>query len=227
MIWAAFILGLGGSLHCAAMCGPLVFSVQRNWGIKGVNVPLVLYHLGRVAAYMALGLAFTLIKIPVHLFNVQQYISLIAGALLLLFVFKNRIPGIRELMAGISAKLSAAMSRHYGKQNSLPIIGFLNGLLPCGLSYSAAALSVSQEGVSHGLLFMLFFGLGTLPMFLTSSALLKQFRIQSFRNINKYLNYSLVLVALLLVLRGSGLAIPYISPAMEAETQEMQCCHPD
>ena len=86
MIWAALLLGLGGSLHCAAMCGPLVFSVQTNWNIMGLNPHIILYHLGRISGYLLLGLAFSLVQVPVQLFDLQQYISLVSGILLLLFV---------------------------------------------------------------------------------------------------------------------------------------------
>ncbi len=225
MIWAAILLGLGGSLHCAAMCGPLVFSVQSKWGVNGINFPVIAYHLGRVLAYVALGFAFTLVKVPVHLFDLQQYIALISGIIVLLFVFKNRIPGIKQLMGWISAGLSKAMSKHYHKKNSLPFIGFLNGLLPCGLSYAAAAVSVSQSSVSESLLFMMFFGLGTIPMFLIGSYIGKKVSFKSVRYLNKYVNYSMIVVGLLLVLRGSGLNIPYISPDVASETGEVECCH--
>ena len=75
MILPALLLGLGGSLHCAAMCGPLVFSVQNNWGIKGINLPILLYHGGRILGYLFLGLAFSFITAPVYLFHLQQYIG--------------------------------------------------------------------------------------------------------------------------------------------------------
>ena len=225
MIWAALLLGLGGSLHCAAMCGPLVFSVQTNWKIKGLSPHLFLYHFGRIAGYLLLGLAFSMVKVPVHLFDLQQYIALISGILLLIFVFKQHIPGIKQLMEWLSARLSKTMSKYYHKKNSLPFIGFLNGLLPCGLSYAAAAVSVSQPGMTEGLIFMLFFGVGTLPMFLVGSYLGKKLKFQFFQNINKYVNYSMILLGVLLILRGSGLNIPYISPDIAPETGEVECCH--
>ncbi len=225
MIWAALLLGLGGSLHCAAMCGPLVFSVQTNWNIKGLSPHLLIYHLGRIAGYLLLGLAFSLVKVPVHLFDLQQYIALVSGILLLLFVFKHRIPGIKQMMSWISARLSKTMSQYYHKKNSLPFIGFLNGLLPCGLSYAAAAVSVSQPGMTEGLLFMFFFGIGTLPMFLIGSYLGKKLKFRFFQNINKYVNYSMILLGVLLVIRGSGLNIPYLSPDIAPETGEVECCH--
>lgn len=225
MIWVALLLGLGGSLHCAAMCGPLVFSVQNSWGIRGVNGSLLMYHGGRILGYVLLGFAFSFIKTPLYLFNLQQYISLLSGILLLLFVFKNHVPGIRELMAYISKKLSVAMGKQYGKKAGLPFIGFLNGLLPCGLSYAAAAVSVAQPSLGEGLAFMVLFGAGTLPMFLASSFVGKRLQFNTLKRVQKYMNYSMVLVGLLLVLRGSGLDIPYLSPSMDVETSEMNCCH--
>ena len=225
MILPALLLGLGGSLHCAAMCGPLVFSVQNNWGIKGINLPILLYHGGRILGYLFLGLAFSFITAPVYLFHLQQYISLVSGILLLLFVFKNKIPGIKQLMAWISNRLSTSMSKYYQKKNSIPVVGFLNGLLPCGLSYAAAAVSVSQPNVGASLSFMLFFGLGTLPMFLVGSYLSKKVKFGFFKRINQYVNYSMVFVGLLLVLRGAGLSIPYLSPDIAPESTEVECCH--
>lgn len=224
MIWAAIALGLGGSLHCAAMCGPLVFSVQTNYKIGGLSHHVLLYHAGRIAGYLALGLAFSLVKLPVHLFDLQQYVALVSGILLLLFVFKNYIPGVKQFMAWISARISKSMSKHYSKKNSIPIVGFLNGLLPCGLSYGAAAVSVSQATVESSLIFMLFFGLGTLPMFLVGSYLGKKLKFGFFKRINSYINYSLILVGVLLVLRGSGLNIKYLSPEMNT-SNEVECCH--
>ncbi len=225
MIWAALLLGLGGSLHCAAMCGPLVFSVQTNWNIMGLNPHIILYHLGRISGYLLLGLAFSLVQVPVQLFDLQQYISLVSGILLLLFVFKQYIPGLKQLMPWISKKLSTAMSRNYGRKNSLPIVGFLNGLLPCGLSYAAAAVSISQPNVTQSLIFMLFFGIGTLPLFLVGSYLGKKLKFSFFKNVNKYVNYSMILIGVLLVIRGSGLNIPYLSPDIAPETGEVECCH--
>jgi hypothetical protein len=44
------------------------------------------------------------------------------------------------------------------------LLGILWGWLPCGLVYSALALSFTQSTVTQGVLLMLFFGFGTLPM---------------------------------------------------------------
>ncbi|MFT7592037.1 MAG: sulfite exporter TauE/SafE, partial [bacterium] len=80
-------------------------------------------------------------------------------------------------------------------------------------------------GMTEGLIFMLFFGLGTLPMFLIASYLGKKLKFGFFQNVNKYVNYSMIVVGLLLILRGSGLNIPYLSPAVSPGGDDIECCH--
>jgi len=55
----ALILGLMGSFHCLGMCGPIAFilPVDRNSKAK-MATQTVLYHLGRMTAYGAIGLIF-------------------------------------------------------------------------------------------------------------------------------------------------------------------------
>ncbi|MCB9260892.1 MAG: sulfite exporter TauE/SafE family protein [Flavobacteriales bacterium] len=223
MIWTAFILGLAGSLHCAAMCGPLIFSVQGKWGVKGINPEILLYHLFRVLGYVALGLGFSLVKIPIKLFNAQQYIALFSGIFLLLFVFKNKIKPLRWFFDGISKRLSIAMNMGQKTKFGLPILGFLNGLLPCGLSYATAAVSINQTGYANIALFMFFFGIGTLPLFLVGSFAAQKIKFQFFNRINQYMKYALVFTGCLLVLRGAGFGIPYLSPKVQQE--KVSCCH--
>lgn len=53
----AFFMGLFGSIHCAVMCGPLIFAIEGRQGF-GWNVFLnkILYQSGRVLTYGCLGL---------------------------------------------------------------------------------------------------------------------------------------------------------------------------
>ena len=50
------IASLGGSLHCAAMCGPTMAAVSRFGpeGRAGLSTQAA-YHLGRLTTYLALG----------------------------------------------------------------------------------------------------------------------------------------------------------------------------
>ena len=49
-------LGLLGSLHCAAMCGPLMLALPAGQGGAGRHLAgRILYQLGRVTTYCLLG----------------------------------------------------------------------------------------------------------------------------------------------------------------------------
>ena len=47
-----FVVGFG---HCIGMCGPIVVSFSLNLKTKGVMVPNLLYHVGRITTYAVLG----------------------------------------------------------------------------------------------------------------------------------------------------------------------------
>jgi sulfite exporter TauE/SafE len=51
------------------------------------------------------------------------------------------------------------------------VFGLIWGWLPCGLVYAAVIYSVTTESAINGALFMLSFGLGTLPSMLTTGML--------------------------------------------------------
>jgi len=111
--------------------------------------------------------------------------------------------------------------------NALFITGLLNGLLPCGLIYIALAGATSSGETIKGALFMAVFGLGTLPaMFSVSfiSSISKRFR--------SYLSHTApvltFIMGTLLVVRGLGLGIPYLSPVFKAPTKDAPAviyCH--
>ena len=103
------------------------------------------------------------------------------------------------------------------------MIGLLNGLLPCGLVFAALAGAASTGSFLSGALFMFVFGLGTIPaMFSLSFAAVHV--TDGFRNkLRRAVPVFVATMALLLIVRGMGFGIPYISPAVENEKQV--CCH--
>jgi len=62
MLFSGFILGLISSLHCIGMCGPIamMLPVDHKNPTKKV-IQLLTYHLGRITAYMTLGLVLGLL----------------------------------------------------------------------------------------------------------------------------------------------------------------------
>ena len=167
-----FLSGFLGSLgHCLGMCGPLVMmlGVQIKQ-IGGVNWLLhLLYHTARILVYMVLGAVIGGIG---SLLGVGSRINLAAG-------IASTILGIGVILFGLGYlgwlpfrgldTPSDWFSRLFGKAlhrggiSSVILLGTLNGLLPCGLVYSALLLSASGGGVLPGLWGMFLFGIGTLP----------------------------------------------------------------
>lgn len=123
-------------------------------------------------------------------------------------------------------KIRAALGQLFFKKNysSLFSIGLLNGLLPCGLVYMAAAGAVATGDVVNSVLFMAFFGLGTLPVMWSVAFFGNYVSIGLRQKIRKAYPYMMALMACLLILRGLGLGIPYVSPTVNPHSGAMQQC---
>jgi sulfite exporter TauE/SafE len=173
MYWiiSAWLMGFIGSAHCIGMCGPLALAVPSKSDTLMSKVwSGLLYNLGRVSTYCLFGATIGISQkflIPLVL---QSHISIIMGVILILislsyFLFKNkRIVFSRQNI--FYQKVSNALGVLYKNPSSLSVvgIGFLNGLLPCGLVYAALATAFASMSFYKSILFMAFFGLGTLPI---------------------------------------------------------------
>jgi uncharacterized protein len=215
LIWTAFLLGLVGSVHCAAMCGPLVIAVSGTTDALPFATTRVVYHTGRLSTYAAIGLLFGAVGQTFALAGFQRWLSLLAGAAILFgLLFSTRLALhtpiaklVVRLKSGFSCRLA---SRTLASQFAL---GAINGLLPCGLVYIAAAGAATTLSPLVGALHMAAFGAGTLPMMFGLSFAAGRMRSVgvSFRRL---IPISVTLVAVLLLLRGMALGIPYLSPGL-------------
>jgi sulfite exporter TauE/SafE len=228
IILSAFTLGILGSLHCIGMCGPLVMSMPFQKVREGsIYVATINYHLGKTLTYSLFGMLAGGIGQGFAFFEWQQILSISAGIILLLITFfpflKKNMSAPKSIQQGFSRLYSLAVDQTALKY--FFAFGFLNGFLPCGLVFTAIAGASVTATPLKGLLFMLFFGLGTIPS-LTSVILFQQ-KIGA--SVKKYLfrssYYISILIGVLLVLRGLNLGIPYVSPNVNTNTQEIDCCH--
>jgi hypothetical protein len=111
-------------------------------------------------------------------------------------------------------------------------MGFLNGLLPCGLVYTALIGATAVGEVGRSALFMTVFGLGTVPALLGISLAGKLLSLKYRSAVRKAVPVFSVVVALILILRGMNLGIPMLSPKVQhvqhqqtAQPQtEIDCC---
>ncbi|HTY86474.1 MAG TPA: sulfite exporter TauE/SafE family protein [Candidatus Acidoferrum sp.] len=222
----AFVLGLLGSLHCAAMCGPLMLALPVPPGgpVRFVAGRL-LYHLGRIVTYCLLGVVAGSAGKPLLLAGLQRWLSMGLGAAILIGFLLSKKIAAAALVVRLVTRLKKAMGAQLRQRSfaSLATLGLLNGLLPCGLVYVAMAGAVSSGKAVAGAGYMAAFGLGTLPMLLAIGFLGKAFPAAWRLKLRGAIPVGVCLLAALLILRGLSLGIPYLSPDLSSGASA--CCH--
>jgi len=233
MLYSAFIFGLISSLHCIGMCGPiaLMIPVDRTNPAKKTT-QIITYHLGRLTAYALIGLVFGLVGKGFFLAGIQQRLSVFIGvAMIITILTPERVLAnynFSKPVYRLISKIKSSLGKQFKNKSyqSLFTIGLLNGFLPCGMVYVALFGAIAMQNVPFGILYMLLFGIGTIPM-MSSVTYLNSIMTVSFRNkIQKAIPYVGVIIGILFILRGLGLGIPYVSPAnMSLFIQETPNCH--
>jgi sulfite exporter TauE/SafE len=236
MIWASviagFSLGLVGSLHCVGMCGPLALAlpVQHLMPLKKF-ISLLIYQLGRIVTYAALGLLFGSLGRTLYVAGLQQWLSVSLGILILVssliyflrkrtvhFIFLNRFYSMIQM---VIAKLLQS-----GKGTpAFFLMGMANGFLPCGMVYLAIAGALSSVSIIHSVLFMALFGAGTLPAMMVVSYFGQAIPVSVRMSMRKAVPYFIAAMGLILLLRGLNLGIPFISPEMPGPANGTVSCH--
>jgi len=221
----AFILGLFGSLHCAGMCGPLTLALPQGGPVPSYIAGRIAYNSGRIVTYSLLGLVFGLFGKTFLLAGIQQSVSIALGILLLIGLFASRKLALWRpvtfLVNGVKKRMGALLRQR--TFTSMTILGLLNGLLPCGLVYVAAAGATATSGILNGAIYMAVFGLGTLPMMLAISLSGKLVPFSLRLKLLKAVPVAVFLLATLLILRGMALGIPYVSPVLSSA--HPSCCY--
>ena len=184
-VLALFTGLLGGFGHCIGMCGPLVASYTLATPAIGAQPmvnrvsPHVLYNLGRITTYAAIGgimgLSGSFVNVAGRLAGIQNIIAMAAGGLMIVmglniaglrgstaWIEKHNFPVLRAARKVLG---STSIFRYYA-------LGLVLGLLPCGLSYTVFIASAGAGGLLPGMLTSLFFGLGTLPAILLFGAVI-------------------------------------------------------
>ena len=232
LIIAAISLGLLGSFHCIGMCGPMALALPvHQYSPFKKYAGIFLYNLGRVTTYTFLGVVFGLLGQSFFLGGFQQILSIVIGILLLLSVIfstsktLNSTKGLAFIYTFVNS-VKNQLGNLFNKKglHFLFFIGLLNGLLPCGLVYLGIAGAIATGHYIKGAEFMFYFGIGTMPI-MYAVAFLGQFITLKYRNgIRHAMPYVVSVMAVMLIVRGLNLGIPYLSPQFEKESHKVSCC---
>jgi sulfite exporter TauE/SafE len=221
----AITLGLLGSLHCAAMCGPLQLALPMPPGGTGRKIGgRLVYQLGRIATYCLLGLVAGVLGRSIVLAGLQRWLSIALGLAILAGFFAAKKMALSAPVVRGVLRLKNAMAGQWQRREfrSLGLLGALNGLLPCGLVYAALAGAVARGTPAAGVLFMAAFGLGTTPTMLAISLSGKLLPLAWRLKLRAAIPAGVCALAALLILRGLSLGIPYVSPDLSAG--HASCC---
>jgi len=213
---------------------------KNNFSILG---GILQYNLGRIFTYSLLGIAIGSIGFTIASFGVLQGLSILSGVFLILFAWRKRIGRIFNTHLSFG-KLNGFVSSGIGKilrssiPMKLPLLGALNGLLPCGMVYIALMNAILTGNALGSALAMIAFGMGTLPAMISVGFAAGKITGVYRNNLQRSVPYLLTLVGLLVVLRGMNLGIPFISPKAEMAlthgsqeknepkpAMKMDCCH--
>ena len=161
------VSSLAGSLHCVAMCGPLV---GMHGGARSLRLAFV-HALGRLVTYVVLGTLAGLVGGAVNLAGdlarVQHVATFAAGLVIVgwgIYSIAVARGWLRATTHG-GALFQHGLVQLRGRRavTRAALIGVLTGLIPCGWLW---AFVVTAAGTGHavsGALVMAAFWLGTVP----------------------------------------------------------------
>jgi sulfite exporter TauE/SafE len=213
LVFAGLALGIAGSGHCAAMCGPLLLALRQHAAPLPASAAAargLAYHAGRVAVYSALGfLAGTVGRIAV-LGGLRRALAIAAGASLILSA-AGRLGSLnwapQRMFTGIISRgIARGVEWMRVKGVSAPLaFGALNGLLPCGLVYGAMTTAMAVGRPWDAALFMAAFGIGTTPSLLVVWVASRAMPAPIRARLRFAAPLALAVAGLLLIARGAGL----------------------
>ena len=228
----AISLGLLSSFHCVGMCGPLALSlpIQQLTHTRQF-LAVGAYHAGRITTYASAGALFGLLGRGVWLAGFQQGFSISLGVLILCILIAGRLnrnsTGQPVLLKKSFAGLQGVIYRLWRSPSRAKFVGMgmANGLLPCGMVYLALAGASSTTRITDAIVFMIFFGLGTLPLLIALSYYGRRISLSFRITMKKAIPLFIASMAVLLILRGLGLGIPFVSPILPAQPGAALHCH--
>jgi uncharacterized protein len=154
-----------GSVHCLAMCGPLV---GLHGGAHGVRLAFV-HAFGRLATYATLGVlagfAGSAIDLAGRLGDVQRAATIVAGVVIVGWGLWTLVGAKRDSRVATGSAFGRGLVTIRNRRPALRawLAGTLTGLLPCGWLWAFAITAGGTGSPVSGAAVMTAFWLGTVP----------------------------------------------------------------
>lgn len=220
--YLAFFMGLFGSIHCAVMCGPLLFALNSQMELSWkVVFNRMLYQVARILTYGLLGFLLGMLGNVATVQGWQKGFSLLIGGILfaigLFYLFGKNSLELARFQTKAIQPFTKYMGRWLYRPGGSFVAGMLNGILPCGMVYMALISAMSADSLANSFLFMVLFGLGTLPLLFVFSFAGSLSKSIFKRGFNRVMPFLYLIMGIWFILRGANLDIPYLSPLLHVD----------
>jgi len=212
-----FLIGLLGGMHCIGMCGGFVAMYSLKKPEERASFPYhALYNAGRITTYSLLGGAVgvlgSFLDQAAQLRGIQSSVLLFAGIVMVLMGLN--IAGLfgRGVLIDQSDITKSSVFRsalrtviNMNSVWALFLLGLLLGLLPCGLLYPVLIMAGASGGFLPGVLTMVVFGIGTVPVMMGFGFLVTRIRPHFRRSIYRVAALLIIILGFQSLLRGMAL----------------------
>lgn len=187
-----FITGILTSIHCISMCGAI--NLIAVSGFNNNFKRSLLYNLGRIISYTIIGAIAGLIGEVLSFNNIVSGIIMVIASISMFIIALNML-GIIHL------KKIFKIKHRFRPRNSF-LIGLLNGFMPCGPLQAMQVYALSTGSIIKGLLSMLIFGLGTVPLMLLFGIVINLIKGKTKYLINKISIVLIIFLSIMMFSRG-------------------------
>ncbi len=228
IILSAFLIGLGTSLHCVGMCGPIAISLGLSGKKRKFHTQNLAYQMGRVTTYTFLGAIMGLFAESLQLLVYQDYISIVSGIVIILMaifpIITNKWLAQNNFLNKIINPIKLRLTQNLQRQSieNRYITGVCNGFLPCGPVYMALAGAVGVGSGLGSIFFMFLFGLGTIPLMYLVVLLGSKMQNSIRQKWYKWMPFVTVLIGIFFILRGLHVGIDFLSPPKQMLEQKLE-----
>jgi copper ion binding protein len=204
---ALFAAGIFTSVHCIAMCGGI--NLSQSVGGNPANIskfkkPL-LYNLGRVASYTAVGAVVGGLGSVLFISITAKGMIMLAAAVLMILMGLSMLGWLPHWLV---PRLPFKVPVHAGKDNAGKgpfVVGLLNGFLPCGPLQAMQLYALSTGSVLMGAFSMFLFSLGTVPLMLGAGVAFTLLKGKFTRGITRVSAVLVILIAVVMFANAGGL----------------------